>query len=228
MQRLFPTALSVLLLALTGCDELDDDDAVEIPEGAEILAIGDSIFDWNVDEEASIPHVLGETLGIPTVNAAVGGTLLTGDEEPIPSQYVAGTAWSWVVMDGGGNDLNDRCGCGACDAVMNEIVAPNGSGVLRSFVEERVAEGTKVMFMGYPDLPAGAQFGFDRCDDEIETLSARVADLARDIDGMYFADARDVVSSADVDLFDEDRVHPSIEGSRVMGEFLAQAIQQAQ
>ena len=30
------------------------------------------------------------------------------------------------------------------------------------------------------------------------------------------------------DLFDEDRVHPSIEGGRVMGEFLAEVIQQAE
>ena len=43
-----------------------------------LQAIGDSIFDWN--DKQSIPHVVGEELGMSVVNNAIGGSKVIGDE----------------------------------------------------------------------------------------------------------------------------------------------------
>ena len=133
--------------------------------------------------------------------------------------------FDWLLMDGGGNDLNDRCECGDCGAVMNELLTADGSeGVIVDVVEEASAQGIKVLFMGYPDLPDGAEFGFDRCGDELIELNARLAALDAREDQLWFVSAADVVGPDDLHLFDSDRVHPSPEGCRVMGEYVAETI----
>ena len=239
MRRPLFLATALLIPALlVGCVEGEDGETEKIKdttdldfsdsldEDAELYAIGDSIFDWNVEAGAAVPAVVGEALGRPMTNAAVGGATILG-EESILEQYEPG-AWSWLVMDGGGNDLNDKCGCGSCGDVMDEMLSADGlSGAIADFVAEVTASGTGVVFMGYPEIPDEAEFGFDRCTDELDEMSRRGAALAATGEGVLFVDMRDHISGTDHHLFDDDFVHPSIEGSRVMGEAIATAIRDA-
>lgn len=239
-----PAATAALFLALAlviaSCsptsDDADNAEAAEAPavSDATILALGDSIFEWNGDQ--SIPAVLGQTLNRPVLNAAVSGAhfdLPSDDEEAaaegldIRRQYdnVGRTGFEWVVLDGGGNDVNDSCGCGACDDELDAMLGPDGTtGTVADFVNRVVADGSKVMFVGYYEIPADAQSGFAECDDELDVHSERLAQMAESIDGAYFVSAADVVSAADAVAYETDRVHPSVEGSRIVGQYVADAI----
>ena len=57
------------------------------------------------------------------------------------------------------------------------ILAENGTGRLATSIAEIVATGANVAFVGYYELPDGAEFGFDRCGEELVTLATRMADL---------------------------------------------------
>lgn len=208
----------VLALACTNPDRGD-------LETASLYAVGDSILEWHLGE-GSIPEVMAEALDQPMYNAAVSGAhFLDGEGESIPSQLSTG-AWQWLLVDGGGNDVNDRCECGDCDAVLDAIVSADGStGALPDFAREVADAGTEVLIMGYYGLPDGAEFGFDRCGEELEVLSQRQAALADSSDRIHFADAREVVDGTDEAMYDDDLVHPSVEGSAVVGRFLAEFIQ---
>lgn len=191
----------------------------------EVLVLGDSYMTWNEERGSSIPMVLAEELAVPVRSEAVPGSQLTATEEPIPSQYRDGD-WSWVVLDGGGNDVNDLCRCADCGELLDEILTADGSsGVLVDFVEGVVSGRRRVAFLGYPTLPEGAEFGFHRCGEELATLSDRVADYAARTEGMIFVDGRLAVT--DLDGFDDDRVHPSVRGSTALGRALAAAIRAA-
>jgi len=195
---------------------------------AELITIGDSLFDWNMGD-GSIPEVIEESLDRPMYNAAIGGShFLDGGDDAIPDQYISGD-WSWLVLDGGGNDLNDRCACGDCDELMDEILSEDGQeGAMADFVREVTDAGVRVMIMGYYGLPETAEFGFDECSALIPELSLRQAALAESDAMIAFADAVEVVDGTDLSMFDDDHVHPSIEGGAVVGEFLADAIRAAE
>jgi len=212
----------ILTLGLVACGEPVD------PSG-NIIAVGDSIFAWHTESGHSIPEVVAEARGQEVANLSVGGTMLHGgaDEEAIPTQYVPGP-WDWMLVDGGGNDLNDLCGCGTCDAVMERIISSDStSGLLPDFVIEVADSGVQVAIMGYPDIPESAEYGFDRCGDELVELSSRQAALAGLHEGIIFVDAREVISGDDLEMFDTDHVHPSVEGSAVMGSLLAEKLASA-
>lgn len=216
------TLRALLPLTLTACT------GSPIEPAGNIIAIGDSILEWNLDEGASIPEVVGQARGQEVYNAAISGTMVTEGPESIPSQYVEGD-WAWLLLDGGGNDLNDRCGCGDCDAVMDEIVTADGTGgALAALVGPVAASGVRVAIMGYPNLPEGAAFGFDRCGEELIELASRQAALASHDDNIIFVDAREFIDSTDTSLFDEDLVHPSVEGGAVMGQHIAEAMDAAE
>lgn len=227
------TALIAMLstLMLTACFDLAEgkEDAEEEggrggPIEGDIIAIGDSIFEWNVDDDASIPDVVGAELGVTVANRAISGTWLTQGEDAIPKQYVS-RDWRAVIMDGGANDLNDECGCGDCDDLIDEMVSADGRrGVLPSFVDEASADGVPVVFWGYYEVPDSADHGFDRCNDVVDVLGARLTALAAADDGFYFVDGREQVSATDLQYFDDDHAHPSVAGSRVVGEQIARAI----
>lgn len=216
--------LSALVLALAGCGDEEDTESREVPEGASIIVLGDSIMEWNLDQGASIPDVIGDTLGREVFNAAVSGATMRGGDDAIPGQYEPG-AWDWVVFDGGGNDVNDACGCGDCDAVMDEILTADGqSGIARDLASRALGDGARVMVVGYMDVPPDAEFGFDRCGSWLSEQNARWQVLADSDPDIFFVSAADVVQADDTELYDVDRVHPSVEGSRVVGEYVADAI----
>ena len=116
-----PFILCALVLSFTACNKGDD-----FPEDATMLAVGDSFLDWHHDEEKSIPDVVGDEMGEVMGNASISGAMaLDSDEGSIPNQYREG-AWSWVIINGGGNDLTDRCDCRDCDGVMDRLLAADG------------------------------------------------------------------------------------------------------
>lgn len=207
--------LIALSITTVGCDA---------PLEGDVIAVGDSIFDYNVEEGASIPAVIGETLGLEVANAAVGGAQVLGGDAPIPDQYQSGD-WDWAVMDGGGNDMNDRCGCGECDEVMDTLISSDGaSGAIPELVATALDDGARVAWVGYYDLAEGAEFGFDRCGEELIELRARTAAMAEGDEDVIFVDASEAFTADELDHYDDDRVHPSIKGGRAVGELVAAAM----
>ena len=114
-------------------DEDEDNDAddevarADEPPRAEVrgtlLAVGDSVLDWNREEGASIPSVVGRYAHLEVINESIGGSQVL-DHGPggIPQQYISG-AWSWVLIDGGANDVGDGCGCGHCMHQVDRIIS---------------------------------------------------------------------------------------------------------
>ena len=190
-----------------------------------ILVLGDSVMAWNVEEGTSIGHVIQEQTEQPVTIRAVSGAHFASDEdEDIRSQYIEGD-WSWVVFSGGGNDLNDRCECGDCSGVLNELLSPDGSsGAVADAVDTLRGTGVKVMFLTYYDLPPTAQFGFANCGDESEELAERASSMAQAREGVYWLDMGQVVFPNDLSAFDDDHVHPSERGSALIGELVADVI----
>ncbi|MEL6344287.1 MAG: SGNH/GDSL hydrolase family protein [Myxococcota bacterium] len=224
------------LSVLVGCDPgsltTDTGDGQTNPGTNDIYAIGDSIMAWNGEEGSAIPDIVGQERGQRAINASIGGTMITDfpqePERSILNQYTDGD-WSWLVMDGGGNDLNDLCGCGDCDAVMDSMISADGSrGRLPGFVGPLASSGIRVAFMGYPELPDGAAFGFNRCDDVFAELDARIERMAAFDERIIFVDMAEVITASDLEMFVDDRVHPSAQGSAVMGRHLAQAMDAAE
>ena len=205
-------------------------------EDIRILAIGDSIFD-SVPGGQDIPEVLGRELNINVLNNAHGGAQLVLEQDEqnewgammdIRNQYITGD-WDWIVMDGGGNDLNDDCSCGECDAVLNEIITADGqSGALPEAVQQMATGDTKIMFMMYYNLPEGAEFGFNRCEEWHQTYEDRLRRMGEGNQSVFIVDASDVVKATDLQYFQEDLVHPSQEGAEVLGAYLAEKIREQQ
>ena len=200
-----------------------------------ILALGDSVLGWNAWSGESIPEVIGEILGRPVINAAAGGAHLSHPERAsaadgldIRGQYFEGD-WDWVVLDGGGNDLHDDCGCEECGEVLDDLVSADGrTGEIPEFVSGLIDGGTQVMLIGYYAVPSDAEFGFDRCVDEAAEHGRRLQAVAAGIDGVWFVSAGDVISPENTPAYASDLVHPSPAGSRLVGEYVAAAIENAE
>ena len=188
-----------------------------------IQAIGDSIFDWN--EKQSIPHVVGEELNMPVVNNAIGGSKVIG-EEGIPLQYEDG-AWQWVLIDGGGNDLNEGCGCTddeVCNDIIDVIVAEDGSeGLIYDIVERATGDGHNVVLLGYYEVSVDSEFG--NCNDELYILRERYNKLVSLFGTAIFVDPTAVVFPDMTEAYDADLVHPSKEGGRIVGELIVDSIE---
>ena len=82
-------------------------------------------------------------------------------------------------------------------------------------------------FFGLADLDF-ADFGFDACGDELETLAAGMTRFAAGRSDVIYVAAKDVVNDGDPAMFDADGVHPSREGAARIGQHLAAQIQQAE
>jgi hypothetical protein len=63
-----------------------------------------------------------------------------------------------------------------------------------------------------------------QCDDELVELRARKAAMANTLSGAIFVDASQVMDGTDLDLYDTDNLHPSVLGSRAVGELIAAAM----
>lgn len=188
-----------------------------------VIAIGDSILEWN--DGASIPSRLSHELNLPVENRAVSGAEISsgfwgglrgfdirkqlGDDRP-----------DILVMTGGGNDLGESCECSqACVQEVEVLITPDGDGELGQFLNDVTSSGTKVFFLGYAQPPVGGN-EFSGCVPYFETLAERVTQIP----GVTYVSVDGVIDPANLSLYDEDRIHPSIQGSDAMARLLADAI----
>ena len=214
-----------VLLIVTGLSACTD----TAPRGGgDILVLGDSIMAWNGGR--SIPDVIANQTGRSVTSRAVpgaqfdnGSTIASAVGFDIQQQFPGGR-WNWVVVNGGANDLSADCGCGACGASVNALIAPDGqSGSIPAFLQRlRTQTGAQVMWMGYY---AGSGSGsFAGCRDDLVEIESRIATFAAGRPGIHFVDSEDVIDRGDRGLFAGDNVHPSARGSARIGAYLAQEI----
>lgn len=214
-----------VLLIVTGLSACTD----TAPRGGgDILVLGDSIMAWNGGR--SIPDVIANQTGRSVTSRAVpgaqfdnGSTIASAVGFDIQQQFPGGR-WNWVVVNGGANDLSADCGCGACGASVNALIAPDGqSGSIPAFLQRlRAQTGAKIMWMGYY---AGSGSGsFAGCRDDLVEIESRIATFAAGRPGIHFVDSEDVIDRGDRGLFAGDNVHPSARGSARIGAYLAQEI----
>ena len=199
-----------------GCEDADRGTI----ENAKILAIGDSIFEWHIWNQHSVPEQLGRELGISVYNNAISGSLIT-EETPtgIRNQYIEGD-WEWVVMDGGGNDLNILCQCDKCSETQDKVEA-----VYKEFLQQLLErENLKIIIWGYYGLPEKAKYGFDECQDDFEELRRRQKKISDTNERIFFVDGSKEITGDDKSYFYIDKIHPSRKGTEVIGRQLSEVI----
>ncbi|WP_339637100.1 SGNH/GDSL hydrolase family protein [uncultured Sulfitobacter sp.] len=214
-----------VLLIVTGLSACTD----TAPRGGgDILVLGDSIMAWNGGR--SIPDVIANQTRRSVTSRAVPGAQFDNDSTIASAvgfdiqQQFPGGRWNWVVVNGGANDLSADCGCGACGASVNALIAPDGqSGSIPAFLQRlRAQTSAQVMWMGYY---AGSGSGsFAGCRDDLVEIESRIATFAAGRPGIHFVDSEDVIDRGDRGLFAGDNVHPSARGSARIGAYLAQEI----
>ena len=217
MTRLRTLLPLVVIPALVACAEPE----IERPMGEDAIAIGDSVLEWNLEEGASIPEVFAEQSGLAITHAAISGTRVLGGEDSIPSQYVSGE-WQVVLIDGGANDVGpDGCGCGDCVEVVDELVSEDlATGAMVELVDRVLADSAEVILLGYYRPAADSEFG--ACDEELVAVNTRYAALAAAREGVTFVDMGEAIDyPSDPSDFSEDGIHPSVAGSRAVGEYIA-------
>ena len=196
----------------------------------EILAIGDSVLAWGAEDQTSIPHIAAEHLDLSVQNNATSGAYLSVEEAggfgngggDIRSQYTAGD-WTWLIMDGGANDINDECGCNECTENIEGMINADGtSGDLVVFIEQILSSGPMVALMSYYTVSEEAEYGFHRCNDEVGLLQERYRALANRHDTLVLVDAALAISpDTTVSAYDDDQVHPSLDGRERIGTLFA-------
>ena len=195
-----------------------------------ILAIGDSILAWHKWTGRDIPSVMGRALDGEVVNDAVAGARFSNRSGvgravgfDIRAQYTSGS-WDVVVMNGGANDMLSDCKCARCDTVLDELITPNLRGEVPAFITRVLADGGRVIWMGYY---ASARLGpFDGCRPYLVEYDARIARLAAKTANLTFVDSEDVVDPQNRRHFAFDGIHPSALGARRIGTYLARTVPQ--
>jgi acyl-CoA thioesterase-1 len=194
---------------------------------AHILILGDSIFAWNAQDRASVSAELAWRTGADITDLSTSGAQIFVDDAEaaalgfdILGQYRPGP-WDWVVMNGGANDLEDDCGCGVCDVILDDMIARDGlSGRIPDFIHARRAEGVRVLYLGYYQIGI-EETSSAQCVDEFDALDARVAALAGTDAGVVFLSAIGLLSTGDLD---RDRIHPNPIGSEILAIAIADAM----
>jgi acyl-CoA thioesterase I len=194
-----------------------------------VLAIGDSILAWGERRCESAPDHLALALGAPVESLAVSGTRLLSGDDDIPGQYESAQGdYHHVVLDGGANDLNQLCECGACDEVLDQLItADAGAGALPTLVSRVLEDGATPVLVGYYTMPEDASYGFDACAETLAAYKERQITLAAQNPGLRYVDLATLISPAQTpNAYDFDAVHPSDEGAAIIGQALAAAILQ--
>lgn len=203
----------------------------EVP--VRILALGDSLMSWNRAGKRSIADVIAKELGEPVKNRALSGARviyqlpLTGAMGMnIGKQFRAKDRPDWVVLSGGGNDLWFGCGCNKCDRKINRLVSKDGrKGEVVNLVSKIRKSGAQVIMLGYLRSP-GVGSPIESCKDEGDTYEARLAAMAKRIDGVYFLSNADLVPHGDRSFHGIDMIHPSIKGSKAIAARVVKLIRQ--
>ncbi len=208
------------------------------PAGGEpaFLAIGDSITASNKNVCQSLACHAGISMGVYVQNNAIGGTQLStdwGDPDDIPNQYEAGYPWEWVIVTGGGNDIRSECAChlegfepAVCEAKVDELAdTVNGTGDMYDLIDLVQADGARMAIVGYYQVPDDSVGNFDDCNEYGAALNGRYEAIAdADPDVIFVETALAIDYDANPEYFIWDHVHPSAEGSNVIGNLVAAAI----
>ena len=246
-----PTYGTILLAALilgaaslaTACQE-DQCPALEALPGspdsgeeASILAVGDSIVAMNGQLCQGVAGHAALSLDRYVQDQSVGGRRLDhpDSDDDIMGQYQAGP-WEWVVMTGGGNDLLQECSCNAdghdaeaCEQVLDSLVdLDSGTGELLDLLDLVRADESNaatVILLGYYPFTDGSWANFDGCNAYLPELNARYEALAEQEEDLVFLATEELM---DLQTQPEhiwiDGIHPSAEGSRALGQLVAEFI----
>ena len=197
-------------------------------QAGDILVIGDSVFAWNRSSGQDVGRVIEMELNRDvTSRARLGAQLQSGRLASlgglsIPDQLTTGS-WSWVVMNGGANDLARACGCQRCDGVIDQLIGPDAmTGAIPDLISRARNQGAQVIWAGYYEAPASRSFA--GCHPWLVTLEQRIARYAAAKPGVYFMDIEDVIDATASHLLAPDRTHPNSTGSAVIGRFIATRI----
>ncbi|MET4128484.1 SGNH/GDSL hydrolase family protein [Roseovarius sp. MBR-6] len=201
---------------------------------ARILMMGDSLFAMHKLTGHSVGTALRQALGEPVVDNSIAGARffyklpITGAIGlSIPKQHRGGS-WDWVVLNGGGNDLWLGCGCSRCERRMDRLISRDGRrGAIPGLVSRLRQSGAQVIFVGYLRTP-GVNSPIEHCVDEGHEMDTRVARLAALDIGVHFVPLADLVPFGDLSYHAVDRIHPSMKGSRAIGQRIARLIAEAE
>lgn len=218
MRHLLPLLLAA---PLVGCVPSLCPEVSALPQKDRILAIGDSVLAWNQLACQAVPDHLALERESKVQSGAVSGTRMLGGDSAIPDQYVPDD-WTWVIVDGGGNDLKDTCGTGQAEGLLDQLASPDGTqGAMAVLLDEILLDAQGVLLLGYYPMGEGAWYGFDACDAELASLNARYAVLAEQREGVWFVDLGQVLDPATTpEAYAPDQVHPDIEGAQRIAELL--------
>ena len=201
--------------------EIDTADAT-MSNGVDILAIGDSMLEWNMSDQGSIPEVAGAVSGMTVNNAAISGAQFL-PEDGIPSQYTSGN-YKVVIVNGGANDLNVGCTCGACMSQVDAIVDSQGqSGKMVSLIDTVTAMGARVVLLGYYQTLPGSEY--DDCELERTALNTRYSAIGTSNNNVTYIDPSTVMTPTTTpEFYDDDKIHPSLAGSAAIGTLVGDAV----
>ena len=211
--------LAFLLTCLAACTSLRGTPSADV----RMIAVGDSILDWNRKSGEDIPTLVAQQTGLPVFNNAISGAKFVG-RFAVPRQYRSGD-WDWVIVDGGGNDLTGNCDTPeAAEVVLDRLIDDEDlSGAYASFLLPITEQGTQVIIMGYVSISiAGGPFA--TCEFALNDLRDRQMKLANSNSSVLFMDTRDVIAPDNLAAYDADLIHPSPLGGALIAGLIAQTI----
>lgn len=191
------------------------------------MVIGDSVLAWNRPSGGDVGRAIEAELQRDVVSRAALGARLRGGSfgalrMSIPDQ-LSGDSWNWIVMNGGANDLGLSCGCTGCEAEIDLLISKDAAtGAIPDLIARAKRFGAKVLWVGYYQAPDSRSFR--GCRPALVEMERRIADYARTNDGVFFIDTEEVIDPDTTDLRASDKTHPSINGSAVIGRFVASEI----
>jgi acyl-CoA thioesterase I len=195
-----------------------------------ILLLGDSMMSANRGSGQSVAAVIEAAVGEDVSDRSVAGARyfyalpISGKAGlRLTEQYRKGR-WSWVVLNGGGNDLLFGCGCSKCAKMLDRLVSNDGrSGAIPAFIAKIRKTGAKVVYVGYLRNP-GVQSPIKSCKPAGNELDSRLTKMARADAGVTFLPMSDLVPNGDRSFHQGDLIHPSAKGSLGIGTRIARVI----
>jgi lysophospholipase L1-like esterase len=176
-------------------------DLEQFAKNAGILASGDNFID----------------------NSVVAARLSGGSIQTIPQQYANGNRQKqvrWVIMEGGGNDLEESCNppTPSCPNLQNAANA------VRDLLNQMGNDGVvKVIYFFYPDPQ-----GLDELKEQLDVLRPLIQDAVNSSRDpvCYWLDLRLVFQGHYSEYVQSDGTHPTSAGSRAAAEAIWNIIQQ--
>lgn len=193
-----------------------------IDTDADMLIVGDSILAWNRESGRAIGNVIAAETGLRVNNVAISGAEFLGFNS-IPSQYVSND-WTWVLVDGGGNDLNGNCGTPSEADILDALISADANtGAYVTFADQVAADGATLLIMDY--YPVSIQGGpFVPCIPAFDILTDRLTRFADARENVILIETDEVIAPENLAAYDTDLVHPTPLGSALIGTQIADVI----